>query len=969
MLPHDPPSSATPPPARPTAAARARRGARAAQGRAEPAGGPVRRGTVARGIFGLVLAATLLPLVLFVCGGYVLMVQEAQRRLEVRTLEENRHVAGMIQDRLDTAHAFLAAMAQGWPANEEDLPPGGPMLGAWARVSAQGRLSAGDLATLAAWQAGAGADPSRAESTARTLAIPGVPAQVLVRHRLADGSQWLARVEPGYLWASHEDQGTEFRHCVSDGQSRELHCTAPTVDADIAAIAATFTARSPVKAPAAGTAAPWTVSSHARHPQRLVLDSPVIWRWTMLGALGTLLLAGGLGWWQFRRTAASLDALIDGTQRLAAQDWQARVVLPRTDEFGQLAHSLNHMAERIGQQMQAMRVQSAIDREILGGLDTARIMSLVAQRLQALLPQARVAVVVLGDGRGPWRAHVPHGDPVPVAAQAQTPLPPQGLIAFHPPGIEGVPAWAQQALQADARSLSALCWVPAVWQGQMLALLVIGGREPGELGEEARREIAELRDRTAVTLAAAAREAALLERAVLDGLTGLLNRNGLHDAIDRLLASQANFTLMLVDLDRFKEVNDTMGHQAGDELLCAVAGRLRRCVHEQAVIARPGGDEFVLLLPGAEEDATAAAMAVCAELAKPFSLRGARQQIGGSVGLAACPAHGNSRVELMRRADMAMYAAKAEGRGRLSWYQPALDARLAHRSWMAQELRRALDQTQLHLHYQPRVSAVTGEVVCAEALVRWQHAERGAIMPTEFVAAAEETGLIDRLGQWVLTAAVVQMAQWRAEGLPLPRVAVNVSPRQLKAPGFADLVLDTLARHQLSGKDIEIELTENLFSGDLNSITQALQPLREAGVLIALDDFGTGYSSLSSLYRLPVDVIKIDRSFVSDLGRRASADAVARSIVALAKALRKRVVAEGVETRAQRDHLLRLDCDELQGYLYARPMAARELERRLRGGAAVEAGLADAGPAAGSAPTRAAEQRAEHAAHDLPAHR
>jgi diguanylate cyclase len=435
---------------------------------------------------------------------------------------------------------------------------------------------------------------------------------------------------------------------------------------------------------------------------------------------------------------------------------------------------------------------------------------------------------------------------------------------------------------------------------------------------------------------------------VHDGLTGLLNRNGLHDAIDQSLARADPFTLVLVDLDRFKEVNDTLGHQAGDELLCAVAGRLRRCVGPGAVISRPGGDEFVLLLPGAPDDATAAALAICAELAKPFALRGVLQQIGGSVGLAAYPQHGDTRIELMRRADMAMYAAKSEGRGRLSWYEAALDERIAHRAWMAHELRRALDQTQFELYFQPRVDAVSARIVCAEVLVRWHHPERGMIMPTEFVAAAEETGLIDRLGHWVMSAALCQMAEWRARGVALKRIAINVSPRQLKAPGFADTVLDLLARHQLTGEDIEIELTENLFAGDVDAVILALAPLRNAGVLVALDDFGTGYSSLASLYRLPVDVIKIDRSFVSDLGKRPSADAVARSIVALAKALRKRVVAEGVETRAQRDHLLHLDCDELQGYLYAQPMPAAALETRLTGGTAA--------PAAASTP--AAQQPA-----------
>jgi EAL domain-containing protein (putative c-di-GMP-specific phosphodiesterase class I) len=287
----------------------------------------------------------------------------------------------------------------------------------------------------------------------------------------------------------------------------------------------------------------------------------------------------------------------------------------------------------------------------------------------------------------------------------------------------------------------------------------------------------------------------------------------------------------------------------------------------------------------------------------------------------------------MRRADLAMYVSKANGRGRFSWYVPAMDERAAQRAWMVHELRVAVDRAHFRLHFQPRVDAAGGHVVCAEALLRWPHAQRGMIPPGDFVPAAEDTGLIDRLGRWVLASAMQQMAHWRAEGVPLRSVAVNVSPRQLMVPGFAENVMDLLARYQLRAADVELELTESVFVGDVDAVCRVLAPLRQAGMKLSLDDFGTGYSSLSSLYRLPVDTIKIDHSFVRDLGNRRSAEIMARSIVALAKALRKRVVAEGVETDSQRDHLLRLDCDELQGYLYGRPMPPEELARRLLDGA------------------------------------
>ncbi len=908
------------------------------------------------------MAATLLPIALFVWMGYQFLAQEAVHRFEARIAEESRQFATLLQQRLLASRALLVGLAdaEGPRGAATELPLGAPLLSGLARVSADGKLLNGSQATQIAWKEALDQAASNGPAQARAASLLWLSTadsagtgKVLLRHVTADGSAWLAQLEAGFLWSPVLEKSADFHHCVTDSTGRSLNCAAQArqhlalgtqTQAEGRAILRELSLAQDF---AAGR---WLIATAAKDGVGPHLHSPMFWRWVAVGALATLLLAVGLGWWQLRRTAASLSSLIDGTQRLAEQDWSTRVQLPSGDEFGRLGQSLNLMAERIGHQMQAMQVQSAIDREILGGLDTARVMALVAKRLEALVTDARVAVVTLREEAHEWRAYRPYASRLALPPPQALPELAAGEFAAWCRDESAMPIWAVEALGAEPGDLKTLCWVPAVWQGQMLALLVIGGPVDWRMSQEAQREIGELRDRAAVTLAAAARETALLERAVLDGLTGLLNRNGLHDAIDRQLAMAQAFTLVLVDLDRFKEVNDSLGHQAGDELLCAVAGRLRRCVPAESAIARPGGDEFVLLLPGAPNDATAAALAICAELAKPFALRGVRQLIGGSVGLAAYPQHGHSRVELMRRADMAMYAAKSEGRGRLSWFEAALDERIAQRAWMAQELRKAIDQSQFQLHYQPRVDAVTGETVCAEVLLRWRHPERGMMVPTEFVAAAEETGLIDRLGQWVMAAAFRQMSLWRSQGVYLKRIAVNVSPRQLKVPGFADGVLDMLARHQLVGSDVELEITENLFAGGVDEVIHTLAPLRDAGIQIALDDFGTGYSSLSSLYRLPVDVIKIDRSFVCDLGQRPSADAVARSIVALAKALRKRVVAEGVETRAQRDHLLRLDCNELQGYLYAQPMPADALEQRLR---------------AASAPARTTQQRTQHAAHDL----
>ncbi len=901
------------------------------------------------------VAAALLPVLLMAALGHMWFSRDAEHHLDTRLAADNRHWAAMLQQRVTVAQALLDGLAQSGsrPESASSAAVAG-VLQALVQVNGAGQVLAGDKGSWAQWQQAPPAE-IRAGTDAPNYRLRWLPAatgdgaaRIFVGQMATDGKLWLAEVQPSYLWAGLTQDSADMLHCVTDARNRPLQC--PTAAAQRSAQGAPGLRRSLYWSPEAG-GSQWQIQSLAAPDgEPAAPDKGLFARILALAGGLTLTAAVGVAWWQWRRASSSLSQMMLGAQHWAGQNWEARIALPPDDELGLLAQELNRLAERTGQQIRAVEVQSAIDREILGGLDTHRILQLVLERLQALLPRARAMVVVIEptqEGLNCWVIHRP--GQAPVMAQAcptpllmsdgdwavtlrATPQLARAPAAAPAPAADGpprVPVWAAKALGVPREWLNLLVWVPVRRQGQTLGYIALGSRTELLMHDDTRREIQDLRDRVAVTVTSAARESALVARAIHDALTGLLNRMGLQDAIDAMVALGEPFTLVLVDLDRFKEVNDTLGHQAGDELLCAVASRLRSCVAPQARISRPGGDEFVLLLPGQSTDATAAAMAICAELARPFPLRGVHQQIGGSLGLASFPHQAQTRGELMRRADLAMYVAKSEGRGRFSWYVEAMDERIAQRAWMAQELRTAVDRAHFVLHYQPRVEAMAGTLVCVEALLRWPHAQRGLIPPSEFVPAAEESGLIDRLGHWVLASAFEQMSQWRAARVPLERVAVNVSARQLMTSGFSDMVLDLMARYQLEPTDIELELTESVFAGDVDVVCRVLEPLRRVGIQLALDDFGTGYSSLSSLYRLPVDVIKIDHSFVRDLGVRPSAETMARSIVALAKALRKRVVAEGVETRAQRDHLLRLDCDELQGYLYGRPMSAADLERRI----------------------------------------
>jgi diguanylate cyclase (GGDEF)-like protein len=452
------------------------------------------------------------------------------------------------------------------------------------------------------------------------------------------------------------------------------------------------------------------------------------------------------------------------------------------------------------------------------------------------------------------------------------------------------------------------------------------------VADDALQPAREIRDRLAVALGTRLREHELVHRAAHDSLTGLANRFGLHLQLEALLehltSHRGRLALVSIDLDHFKDVNDTLGHEAGDELLRAASQRLQSCVPAGATVARPGGDEFIVLLPDADEAAavTVAALALAA-LTRPFALRGGEHCLGASAGIALGPAHGRSREELLRCADVALFAAKGAGRGQHQLFCADMDRAARERVQLQSELRRALEGGEFVVHFQPRVRPEDGRILSAEALIRWQHPERGLLYPGTFIEVAETSGQIEEIGRWVLEAACAQASAWRREGLGLQRVSVNLSARQLASGALPNLVREALERHRLPGSALEVEVTESLLMNDPGSARAQLAELRQLGLTVALDDFGTGYSSMAMLRQLPIDVMKVDRSFVVGLGHDDGAMAVTRAIVALARSLRLHLVAEGVETDAQAEVLRAMGCDELQGYLFSRPLPPAEFVR------------------------------------------
>jgi len=414
-----------------------------------------------------------------------------------------------------------------------------------------------------------------------------------------------------------------------------------------------------------------------------------------------------------------------------------------------------------------------------------------------------------------------------------------------------------------------------------------------------------------------------------DELTGLANRTQLRERLEDTVRSAdaaTRFALVFVDLDRFKFVNDSLGHHAGDELLCVMARRLTRSGPAGSTVARVGGDEFVMLVPGADETAVRSlTREVLRATSEPWHFNGTELRVNGSVGVAMYPEHGRDPETLLKNADAAMYLAKEQGRSTLRFFSAELRRQLTERVATEQRLREAIRRDQLLLHYQPRVHADSGRIVGMEALVRWQAPGEPLVYPASFIAIAEETGLINDIGRYVLRAACRQARLWRDAGHAGLLMSVNASPRELQQERYAELVLGALEEFGLPPAALEIEITESMVVQDAPRLIRMLNRLREAGVQIAIDDFGTGYSNLRYLQRFPAQRLKLDRSFITDILRSSEDTAIVRAIITLGHNLGMQVVAEGVEQPEQIALLRQLGCDELQGFPLGRPTPAADL--------------------------------------------
>ncbi len=570
--------------------------------------------------------------------------------------------------------------------------------------------------------------------------------------------------------------------------------------------------------------------------------------------------------------------------------------------------------------------------DLTEALPLADVLHLLLDRLAQLVPYDSANVMALrGEGQlavQAVRGYEGNSDAVrgSVFEVAGHPLlkavldPPRTLVI---PETCGHPGWRKHPGAEQVRN-----WigVPLLAEGRVVGLLGVDKGEPRFFDEEHVRCAEALAPFAAVAI----RNARLVHH---DALTGLPNRLLLQDRLTQLVSfcrrERRHLAVLFLDLDRFKVVNDSLGHEGGDRLLRAVADRLRGAVREGDTVARLGGDEFVLLLPGlvaATDGAGVAAKVLELLRRRPFVLEGRKLFATASLGIGVFPDDGGDAGTLLRNAESAMYQAKEQGRDQHQLYTPAFNAKATARLALESSLRQALPNRELTLHYQPLVELAHWRVYAVEALLRWNHPDLGLLAPAEFIPVAEVTGVIIEIGHWVLREACAQAKRWQDLGHPELAVSVNLTARQFEQPDIVEQVAAALAASGLEPRFLDLEITESKAMQDVESTMRTLRGLKGLGIRLSIDDFGTGYSSLAYLRRFPIDTLKIDQSFIRDIATDPDDAALTTAVIAMAHNLKLNVVAEGVETADQLGLLLSQHCDRTQGFLFSRPLPPAECE-------------------------------------------
>lgn len=630
-----------------------------------------------------------------------------------------------------------------------------------------------------------------------------------------------------------------------------------------------------------------------------------------------------------RKAMLPLELLTRNAKSISTGDFSS-VEVEGSSEFSTLALAFNQMSSYIKKQFDTLQSLSSIDKDIASKISVDKTVELVMKRMQVLAPDVAIMIATLEDSNDN-SFHFAcitsnHGSTtssrLDINVEEADTIKSYNQGRFKQPELNSTFDHERLMAELGVKNL----WVlPIFWQGQMLAFLSI---DSISILKENFEEFRELSSRIAVTISSYRKDQKLLIEAQYDNLTGLPNRILLQDrmktAIEHSNHTEKPFWVLFIDLDRFKNVNDSLGHTAGDSLLKEMGSRLLSTVQEEDTVARFGGDEFVVILRGDKGESLQldTLNRLIDSISLPMYLNKHELINTCSIGIATYPNDGKNVETIIQNADIAMYHAKEIGRNNYHFYKESLNAKASERLQMVSFLSKALEGNEFSLHYQPKVDLITNRIVGLEALIRWNNTVLGNVSPAQFIPLAEETGLIGKIGEWVLRTACAQMTEWHENGLGNLLMSVNISSRQLQDDGLIDTIKTILVETGLKTKYLELELTESMLMNNSTESISKLNSIKSLGIQLSVDDFGTGYSSLSYLHTLPIDTLKIDKAFTDTITTSTKKAPVVDTIISLAKSLNLKVVAEGVEIPEQAVYLKKHGCNQIQGYYFSKPLPA-----------------------------------------------
>lgn len=896
---------------------------------------------VAVRVFTSFVLAAILPLSI-VAALVLTQVSWTLERQAQRTLDEASNAIGQqLLDRLLIADDVVRNLSVGSQISESIALAGVQLVD-----ESRPTLIFGDAFTVPAFR-----DSDSARSNL-LVQVSDQEYEIFLMHRTESGAI-IGKVDEAYLWEASTLLPYAMELCVVDDVSRTfLHCTTELTDDAKQHVISNVLEPTPgdfswssdegtviashwqLFLPSRFATTPWSII--VSQPEDVALEAlstfnrvfPTV---VAVSLILTLLLAAI----QIRRIMNPLSSLVSGTRRIANRDFSAPIELNGQNEFRQLAEAMNDMAVRLGSQFETITALAEIDRIILSSQSIREVLERILERSIAIAPDCCVSVLLIDPDkhdRAQLFSRLPNKKYESLHSRLELTRKTLTWLAGVGAGSAAAPGWIREQIPElpALRDANSSFVIPVFRADELRGAMIVQMSGDQRLDPHTHSRLAELAGRLAVAVSAADHESELFRRAHFDALTGLPNRQLCFDRLYQALAQarrdEHKLAVLFVDLDRFKNINDSHGHSLGDDLLREVALRLSASVRETDTVARLGGDEYVVILPHIDGvfEVETIVQKIVSLLERPFFFNDREVSISASIGVTIFPDDATDADSLLQKADTAMYAAKDTGRARIEFFEEEMDRSLKERLTMQEDLRDACRKGQFSLVYQAQLDLETGRLACMEALMRWHHPQRGAISPSVFIPVMEDMGIIGKVGRWVLETAITTFAGWRAEGLDLPRISVNVSGKQLVEDDLEAFLVELLRRHSFEGHNLEVELTEHCLIEDFEHTNDLLHRLSSHGIRVAVDDFGTGYSSLGYLHGLRFDALKIDRAFVQGLPSEKSV-AIVEAVLAVARALDKEVIAEGIDAEHQRMKLVELGCRIGQGYLLSVPIPADEV--------------------------------------------